>query len=367
MNKYKKEGYEEWIDIAKGIAMLSIMYSHIRGGIAVKAGGGGIEKYQLYRYLEASFIPVFFFFSGFLCHPDLGAHGWKYELGKRLKRLLIPYVGYSLLLYSLFVIWNHSSIVKPGDYLRPLFGMIYCRAGLFYPYYVSGQRYFLLCWNGAFWFITAMAVSTLLYFFYLAKCNNTREKQYISLVVCFLISCFLGNLPILLPWSIDTAFCLVIFMIFGMNISICNYINKVKQKHTVLWLLIMAAYIVLVNNAGDINLSIRQYGSYGSVSVLLYIILGILGSLLYSKIAIILEGTMVGNVLSMIGAHTLSMLCLQFVIFYFCDFFMGYYNIQMIRIDSFAYAIVKIILAVVLSIAFDGIISFAKLKTRWKV
>lgn len=41
MNKYKKEGYEEWIDIAKGIAMLSIMYSHIRGGIAVKAGGGG--------------------------------------------------------------------------------------------------------------------------------------------------------------------------------------------------------------------------------------------------------------------------------------------------------------------------------------
>ena len=29
-----KKCYEEWIDIAKGIAMLAIMYSHIRSGIS---------------------------------------------------------------------------------------------------------------------------------------------------------------------------------------------------------------------------------------------------------------------------------------------------------------------------------------------
>lgn len=36
-----KKCYEEWIDIAKGIAMLAIMYSHIRSGIS--DGGGGVS------------------------------------------------------------------------------------------------------------------------------------------------------------------------------------------------------------------------------------------------------------------------------------------------------------------------------------
>ena len=53
MNKTR----EEWIDVAKGIAMCAIMYSHVRGMVP--------SEYQLYRYLEASFIQVFFFFSGF--------------------------------------------------------------------------------------------------------------------------------------------------------------------------------------------------------------------------------------------------------------------------------------------------------------
>ncbi len=52
-----KKCYEEWIDIAKGIAMLAIMYSHIRSGIS--DGGGGINyidiwKRHLYQYSFSS-------------------------------------------------------------------------------------------------------------------------------------------------------------------------------------------------------------------------------------------------------------------------------------------------------------------------
>lgn len=34
-----KRGYKEWVDIAKGIAMLSIMYSHVRGYGGLLGGG----------------------------------------------------------------------------------------------------------------------------------------------------------------------------------------------------------------------------------------------------------------------------------------------------------------------------------------
>lgn len=301
-----------------------------------------------------------------MCRPRVENNCWKREVGKRLRRLLIPYVGYSFLLYCLYIFWNQSSFTKTGDYVWPLVGIVYSRAGLFYPYYSSGQKYFLLCWNGTFWFITAMAVSTLLYFFYLARCNDSKVKHYISLAICFLISCFLRNIPILLPWSIDTSFCLVIFMIFGMSISVSNFINKLRQKYTVVWLVIIMVYIILVNDAGDINISIRQYGSYGSVSVLLYIILGLLGSLIYSKIAICIQGTIIGRIFSVIGAHTLSMLGLQFLIFFFSDYFAGYYNLQIMQVYPLAYAILKIIFAVGLSIAFDNIISHVKKKIIWR-
>ena len=353
-----KKCYEEWIDIAKGIAMLAIMYSHIRSGIS---DGGG---YQLYRYLEASFIPVFFFLSGFLYHPGVEISSWKYEVRKRLKRLLIPYLGYSLLLYCIYITWNHSNFKEIEDYLWPLFGIIYSRAGLFYPYYSSGQRYFLLCWNGAFWFITAMSISTLLYFIYLIKCNDTEVKRYIALTICFLISCLFRNIPVLLPWSIDTSFCLVIFMIFGRNISVYKIIDKLKKGYSMVWLLLIVVYIVLVNEAGDINISIRQYGSYGSVSILLYIVLGLLGSLLYSKIAISIQGTIVGRVLSIIGAHTLSMLGLQFLIFFFCDYFADFYNLQIMQLYPFAYSIMKITLSAGLCIVFDNIVCFVNIMLR---
>lgn len=199
------------------------------------------------------------------------------------------------------------------------------------------------------------------------KCKNDKEKYYIMVALCFLISCILQNIPFLFPWSIDTSFCLVFFMLFGMKVSTCNIDKRLREKHTVLWLVLLGVYIILVNDAGDINISIRQYGSYGAVNILMYIILGLLGSLIYSKAAICLENTLIGRLFSTIGANTLSMLVFQFLIFYLCDYIIEYFNVEIVNSYPFIYAVIKITIAIGLSITFDIFKKFAnRIRKRYK-
>ena len=100
------------------------------------------------------------------------------------------------------------------------------------------------------------------------------------------------------------------------------------------------------HDAGDINISIRQYGSYGAVNILMYIILGLLGSF---------------------GANTLSMLVFQFLIFYLCDYIIEYFNVEIVNSYPFIYAVIKITIAIGLSITFDIFKKFAnRIRKRYK-
>lgn len=53
MIEEKKKDYEEWVDIAKGIAMLAIMYSHIRGG-GININYIDTGRHHLYLYSFSS-------------------------------------------------------------------------------------------------------------------------------------------------------------------------------------------------------------------------------------------------------------------------------------------------------------------------
>ena len=146
----------------------------------------------------------------------------------------MPYFGYSIMLFCIYTALNHNNITNLRVLLFPILGMIYPRAGLWYPYYCDNQLYFLLCWNGVFWFITAMCMSTLLYLFFLSKYKPGGKNRYNgfawTFLVWFCLSCFLKDIPILLSWSIDTSFCLGIFMVSGMLWASNEGIEFLKQQ-----------------------------------------------------------------------------------------------------------------------------------------
>ena len=86
--------HQEWIDIAKGVAILLVVIGHSFPDAAVR-GGVRIESLQTFREVIYLFhIPLMFFISGMLSkrifrHAEHNDR-WHY-IYDRFKRLMIPY------------------------------------------------------------------------------------------------------------------------------------------------------------------------------------------------------------------------------------------------------------------------------------
>lgn len=77
MNKISNHR-ETFIDIARGIGILLVVFSH-----------SGSEK-EIMTYVGRTFIPIFFIISGYLYK------GNNLNINRKVKKLLIPYLGYSI-------------------------------------------------------------------------------------------------------------------------------------------------------------------------------------------------------------------------------------------------------------------------------
>ena len=61
------------------------------------------------------------------------------------------------------------------------------------------------------------------------------------------------------------------------------------------------------------------------------------------------------------------MLVFQFLIFYLCDYIIEYFNVEIVNSYPFIYAVIKITIAIGLSITFDIFKKFAnRIRKRYK-
>lgn len=179
-----------YVDMAKSIALILVVYSHIPGAL-----------WQ--PYLGSFFIFAFFFLSGFTGGTRAS---WKEHVLKRARRLLIPYV-----LFSACLVVLSSNLT-----LLDLEGVAYSRFCL-YPLDVRPNIIFLRHCNSPLWFLTAMFVSDIVYYT-LIKRIKSKKGLAISFVLLLLSVCAMDQLPVLLPWSIDTMPFFVIAMLAGHEI-----------------------------------------------------------------------------------------------------------------------------------------------------
>lgn len=129
--------------------------------------------------------------------------------------------------------------------------------------------------------------------------------KYWLLLGYAIITIVLTGCPILLPWSVDTAFLTALFMYLGM---VARNKNCITAKPWQVGLIVLA-YIGLQIIGGDINLSVRMYGT----SVIIYFVLGCFGSFSVLWGSKYIEGTLVGKVLSTLGQHSLAIFCIQMI------------------------------------------------------
>ena len=188
----------EFIDIAKGIGILFVLLNHV-------------ESYQWVTFSSFFVISIFFFCSGYTFSFNQEEKFRFITVVKKLPKLLKPYFFFSVLLLLIF---NDFS-------LRAISGIVYSRYCLF-PIGTDDIYRLFIVGNFPLWFLTCMSLCYLLYAVYL----RFFKYKYIVLAVYFLASVAMSHLPVLLPWSIDTAPLLTIFMILGYEIKVRNLLTK---------------------------------------------------------------------------------------------------------------------------------------------
>jgi fucose 4-O-acetylase-like acetyltransferase len=262
----------DYVDIAKGIGILLVVCSHS-------------DALPLMWLLMGMFVPVFYFCSGytFSCKGTLSE-----AFVRHFRKLFVPYLFFNALLFLAF---GHFS-------LREVAGVCYSRYSLF-PLDISPNVKFLTSGNYPMWFLTSMIVSYLLFYVIV---YHERYRWWILSAYAVATVAFM-YCPILLPWSIDTAFLTAVFMYTGMLARRHN-----AMSWNIWWIVLLAfLYVGIHCIAGDINLSVRMYGT----SVAFYFLLGSVGSFLLLWLSRFLEHTLAGSLFTLLGRHSLTIFSVE--------------------------------------------------------
>jgi len=264
----------DYIDIAKGIGILTVIYSH--------SGG---EK-GLMTYIGGFFIPLFFILSGI----TYSNHGERFAIfvSRKFRRLIFPYFIFSIVL---LIVYRHFSFTD-------VLGVFYSRYCL-YPFHVSPSISFMESGNAPLWFLTAMFSSLVLFRIF----SDNEKTQYWLIGVYVVLICLSVYLPILPPWSIDTAFLFSLFIYIGTKVKSVDFgrVNALRL------LMVLGVYFILCYINGEPNLSVREYGR----SFLLILLTGTLGTIIIIKFSQWLEKSIFKNVLVSFGQHSLVIFCIQ--------------------------------------------------------
>lgn len=269
-----------YIDIAKGIGIILVVLSHT-------------DYSNIMHFALAFYVPIFFFCSGYTTSPMTTETVMKQNFVKHATKLIKPYIFFNLILILIF----------RQFYLQGFIGVFYSRYCLF-PLNSPEPYRFLINGNYPLWFLTCMVVSYFL--FYLIIYAPIKYQNYIASSY-LVITVLLSNLPILLPWSIDTAFLMALFMYLGMQTrqKIPSLYQSPKPHPLILFSFIL--YLLMIPLCEGINISIREYG----ISIAICFIAGLAGCVSVIYFSHILEDSLLGKLLQQIGKHSLTIFCIE--------------------------------------------------------
>lgn len=305
------DGFElkrlEYIDFAKAIGIIAVMMSHSVG-----------FPYNTGYYFTASYMALFFVLSGYTYKDSRTV---KDNIVRRTLKMGKAYFFYSACLFFMTVVSKvalHSGLTK--DYLlTAASGILYSTHSLYYPRTVEPNISFFLVQNAPLWYLTCFIVAGGL--FDVAINIAKKSSGVFGIILTGTISTYLlADIPIRLPWGIDTAFAGMAFMAFGYWIKRNDYF----QKRNYYWFIPVAfvIYIGLCNWNPGIAMSVREYGNHGVLSSIAFIVIGCTGAFLYITFARILcKISVVKKFFCCIGRKTLP---IRLSCFYFHG--LGYEN-----------------------------------------
>ncbi|MFR4128826.1 MAG: acyltransferase family protein [Roseburia inulinivorans] len=345
--KDKKVKYR-YLDVARGLALLLVMVSHAHG----------LNKFLIYYYIQ-----VFFVISGYTYCK--GRYNYKEIIQKKAKRLLIPYFGYSALLWIFYAIIRRNGAMM----LKSLFGIIYSRFCLYKTTLDIENVYLLDIANGAMWYLTAFFMTSLLFYLVADKCLSDWKACVVVVGILLTLTGLLNELHILLPWSIDIMGIATVLMLFGAFLRKYDFFEQPFSVKKVGEIFIL--YMCTVELNGRLNMSIREYGRFGTLSIPFFLIISMTGSILCIWFSKWIQNTVIGSFLSCLGTHTIELMCIHMVILEVFEVILG----KFIDLKNFTgvvewiYVIVRVAVAIIVALIVGEVVAQIKERCvlrKWK-
>ena len=220
--------HEDWIDSAKGFAILLVIVGHVNGGVY-----GLINL----RFVYAIHLTTFFILSGYTLKPTFPTKAY---IEKKLKRLMIPYIVTCCAIIVMDLInLVHFDHIMQADVLTFSVAKDIIRS-----FFASGARTDFTNINvgariGAIWFLPAMFFALIITQFVLLSDNNYSIRFFQAMLM--FIMAYISARYIWMPYSIQSALFAVIFILIGRFFRENNISLNLNCKQ---YLLLMILFLI---------------------------------------------------------------------------------------------------------------------------
>ena len=281
-----------YIDIARGLAIIFIVFSH--------AIGESLHCKVLFKFLFSFHVVLFFVLSGYTFNLK-EKNPFKFIKNKFL-RIMIPYFIWALLFLIPYMLFGHNIGEALG--INSSFNLKIQLKNILYGNGINGA----LKQNTSLWFLPALFSTEVLYYFIIKNIHpkNTPIKFILLMFLIIIAYLFDTFFLINLPWGINSAIVIGVFYYFGYLCKELNLFNKDKLfKKRYIFILII---IGLLSNHFNIKISYLGY-KYGNL------ILAFLSGISFSIISIYIAFKINRNkILEYIGRNTLGILIFHKII-----------------------------------------------------
>ena len=176
-----------WIDICKGIGILTMILGHIGFGSTFD------------KLIHAFHLPVFFVVSGYLFGNRTGDR-FVSRLQRKSKSLLLPYLLIGVFHYA---VWLAIHFRTSPDLTEPLVNLMWINTNNRMPI------------AGALWFLTCLFWVDIMFFVLHRQLKNRYLLGTTVLLLTALGMAFPRWIPVRLPWALDAAFVGLFFYYLG--------------------------------------------------------------------------------------------------------------------------------------------------------
>lgn len=288
-------GRAEYIDIAKGLGILAVIWGHI------------IVGHWTGKLVYSFHMPLFFFISGMLFrkekYPAFGPF-----VKVRARRLLVPYVIYSVITWAFWSVFHAVTHSPVESYWAPLLETFIARG--------SGQ---FMVHNSPLWFIPCLFAVELMYY-PISKCKDLWTlAASIGIAGLSILLEYSFGLSYLyaLPWNLDAAMMALPFYAIGnlwMRHSTLEKVDGWVKRHVPITVaLVVTLTSCLVWTALRFRVISMGYSDYGNEYIFhVRALLGCFSTILFSAL-LSHAGSLrlIRNFLDWLGRVSLDVMCIH--------------------------------------------------------